>query len=156
MIRRNINTRKIEMIQRNKVINVRPTPKELAFEFCEMDASEQAMFFNEIHKLSTTWVGSLHFQLREVSDAGLTTGGRSVMGMIGKHADHATDHADAASPILCECGTEWKIQPNLSAYDGEIVLVCTNAQCRERYYSAQDHFHEDDLRLLETIKGKAE
>ena len=26
--------------------------------------------------------------------------------------------------IKCKCGKDWKIQDNLSAYEGEIVLVC--------------------------------
>jgi hypothetical protein len=26
--------------------------------------------------------------------------------------------------IKCDCGKDWKIQDNLSAYEGEIVLVC--------------------------------
>lgn len=51
--------------------------------------------------------------------------------------------------IKCECGNEWKKQKNLSAYEGEIVLVCTS--CQERYFNSQDFFNEEDLNELDEI-----
>lgn len=45
--------------------------------------------------------------------------------------------------IKCKCGKDWKIQDNLSAYEGEVVLVC---DCGERFYNAQDFF--DDHRFI--------
>lgn len=54
--------------------------------------------------------------------------------------------------IKCECGTEWQVQENLSAYTGEVVLVCLS--CGERYYNAQDFFQDDDLDGLKRIKTK--
>ena len=51
--------------------------------------------------------------------------------------------------MKCKCGKEWKIQDNLSAYAGEVVLVC---DCGERYFNAQEHFDEGILSSLEHIK----
>lgn len=47
------------------------------------------------------------------------------------------------------CGTTWKIDKSLSAYEGEIVLVCE--ECGERYYNAQDDFDEEKFSCLEEI-----
>ena len=58
----------------------------------------------------------------------------------------------AMEKIKCKCGKDWKIQDNLSAYEGEVVLVC---DCGERFYNAQDFF--DDHRFINlchvVIKG---
>ena len=54
--------------------------------------------------------------------------------------------------IKCKCGQPWQIQDNLSAYDGEVVLVCVN--CGERYYNAQEWFSLEDLENLGHIKTK--
>lgn len=51
--------------------------------------------------------------------------------------------------MKCKCGKEWKIQDNLSAYAGEVVLVC---DCGERYFNAQEHFDEGTLGSLEHVK----
>ena len=60
----------------------------------------------------------------------------------------------AMEKIKCKCGKDWKIQDNLSAYEGEVVLVC---DCGERFYNAQDFF--DDHRFINlchvVIKGGA-
>jgi hypothetical protein len=53
--------------------------------------------------------------------------------------------------IKCRCGNSWKIQDNLSAYKGEIVLVC---ECGERYFNAQDFFDDEKFANLEHIKEK--
>lgn len=53
--------------------------------------------------------------------------------------------------MKCTCGREWKIQDNLSAYEGEIVLVC---ECGERYFNAQDFFDDSKFEKLEHVKIK--
>ena len=55
--------------------------------------------------------------------------------------------------IKCKCGNDWKIQDNLSAYKGEVVLVCS---CGERYYNAQDFFDDEKFAGLEHIKIKGD
>lgn len=50
--------------------------------------------------------------------------------------------------IKCKCGRTWKIQDNLSAYEGEIVLVC---ECGERFFNAQESFDADKFACLEHI-----
>lgn len=58
------------------------------------------------------------------------------------------------SAITCQCGKEWKIQDNLSAYEGEIVLVC---ECGHRHFNAQDFFSEKTLAELEHVSvGKGD
>ena len=55
--------------------------------------------------------------------------------------------------IKCnKCNTEWKIQDNLSAYEGEVVLVCP--QCDNRFFNAQEHFHAEEFVRLEHIRAK--
>lgn len=54
--------------------------------------------------------------------------------------------------IRCECGEEWRIQENLSAYEGEIVLVCD--WCGKRYFNAQEYFSKEQFENLEKIKIK--
>jgi hypothetical protein len=55
--------------------------------------------------------------------------------------------------LKCKCGNVWKIQDNLSAYEGEVVLVC---DCGERYFNAQDFFNGDKFVGLEHVKEKEE
>lgn len=52
------------------------------------------------------------------------------------------------------CNTEWQIQDNLSAYEGEVVLVCPN--CDNRYYNAQEHFHADEFVRLTHVVVKGD
>jgi hypothetical protein len=47
--------------------------------------------------------------------------------------------------VTCQCGKEWKIQDNLSAYEGEVVLVC---ECGRRHFNAQDFFSAETLAEL--------
>jgi len=53
---------------------------------------------------------------------------------------------------LCSCGKQWKIQDNLSTYEGEIVLVCLS--CGRRFYNAQEFFELKDLSGLEHVQIK--
>ena len=54
--------------------------------------------------------------------------------------------------INCKCGEPWQIQDNLSAYRGEVVLVCI--KCGERFYNAQEFFPNKDFENLAHIKSK--
>lgn len=51
--------------------------------------------------------------------------------------------------IKCVCGSEWKRQENLSAYEGEVVLVCDS--CGARYFNAQDFFSDETLSSVEHV-----
>lgn len=75
------------MIERNIKYCVELTPEELAFEFCNMNDSGQAKFFNEVHRITEKWERPLCFQLQFIADSEiLTDGGRRVMSEIGDYA----------------------------------------------------------------------
>lgn len=59
------------------------------------------------------------------------------------------EEVETMDKIKCKCGNVWKIQDNLSAYDGEVVLVC---DCGERYFNAQDFYNDDEFADLEHIE----
>ena len=80
------------MFERKITVDVWPTPEELAFEFCNLDDSGQAIFFNELYNLTEKWGRPLCFQLQYVTDNQLLTdGGRSVMSQIGDYSKPYTD-----------------------------------------------------------------
>ena len=65
------------------------TPEELASEFCDSTDGEQAVFFNEISKITGNWKESLgfKFQLQYLTDNDeLTEGGREIMNLIGQYS----------------------------------------------------------------------
>lgn len=63
------------------------TPEQLAKAFCDMDASDQARFFNFIAVVASTWSSSFPFQLQAITDEdGLTLSGRRVMQEIGEYS----------------------------------------------------------------------
>lgn len=75
------------MIIKDVHIEITATPEELAKEFCALDDTGQAAFFNEIHRITQKWKYQLCFQLQYVTDnPTLTAGGRSVMTAIGEYA----------------------------------------------------------------------
>lgn len=76
------------MIKRSQEVLISPTAFELATEFCEMDADEQAEFFNAIHEItSKTFRQPFVFQLQAVTDStALTDDGRSIMDAIGNYS----------------------------------------------------------------------
>lgn len=49
-----------------------------------------------------------------------------------------------------ECGADWFIQHNLSAYEGEVVLVCL--ECKNHYFNAQEFFTSEELMTLKEVK----
>jgi hypothetical protein len=70
------------------MLDLTPTPEELAFEFSHMGDGDQAAFFNELARLTALWDHPLCFQLQYVTDSKiLTAAGRGVMRMIGEYAD---------------------------------------------------------------------
>ena len=80
------------MIERTIKLIVDMTPAEMAFEFCNMDDSGQAKFFNELHRITEKWDRPLCFQLQFVTDNQLLTdGGREVMSQIGEYAKTSLD-----------------------------------------------------------------
>ena len=56
------------MIQRKIMVDVTLTPDELAFEFANMDDEQQAMFFNELARLTEKWEQPFCFQLQSIID----------------------------------------------------------------------------------------
>ncbi len=74
-------------IEQLKIIKVELTPKDMASLFAEMDASEQAEFFNEVANCASTWSSPFCFQLQSITDDdGLTLAGRRVMQGIGEYS----------------------------------------------------------------------
>jgi hypothetical protein len=75
------------MIQRKVHVEVSPSPEELAFEFSIMGDEQQAMFFNELARITENWDRPFCFQLQSLTDnQELTDAGRSVMRAIGEYA----------------------------------------------------------------------
>ena len=63
------------------------TPAELAKEFCEMDADNQALFFYWISVEAKKWKRPFCFQLQEITDSKLMSpDGREIMHQIGEYA----------------------------------------------------------------------
>lgn len=74
------------MLQRKVLVDVVPTPDELAFVFCNMDDEQQAMFFNEIARITDKWDKPFCFHLQSLSDhPALTADGRRIMEQIGDY-----------------------------------------------------------------------
>ncbi len=74
------------MLQRKIMVDVTPTPDELAFEFANMGDEQQAMFFNELARITNKWDKPFCFQLQSIIDnPALTTDGRHIMEMIGDY-----------------------------------------------------------------------
>lgn len=74
------------MLQRKIMVDVTPTPDELAFEFANMDDEQQAMFFNELARLTEKWEKPFCFQLQHLIDhPALTKEGKSIMEQIGEY-----------------------------------------------------------------------
>ena len=48
--------------------------------------------------------------------------------------------------LKCECGKEFIIKPELSAYEGEVVLFCN--YCHNLHFNAQKEYSNETLELL--------
>jgi hypothetical protein len=67
----------------------RPTPSELALEFCNYHSDEQAEFFDQIAKYSVPWNGNLCMKLQYVSKSEkMTICTRNIMLRIGECVYH--------------------------------------------------------------------
>ena len=76
------------MIERTEIIKIDPTVSEIAQAFCDMDADEQANFFNIINEITSKWKRPFCIQLQSVTDSKfLSTAGRNVMEQIGMYSD---------------------------------------------------------------------
>jgi hypothetical protein len=77
---------RVEMIQRKSIVEITLSPDELAFEFANMGDEQQAMFFNELARITAKWDRPFCFQLQYVVDhPELTREGRSIMELIGDY-----------------------------------------------------------------------
>ena len=72
------------MIERNIVQQIQLAPEELASEFCEMDAEQQARFFNHIGlTVANKWDRSFAFQMQNIVDSPeLKDSGKYILGII--------------------------------------------------------------------------
>lgn len=92
MLRRHVNNYCEVKIMIERKIQIKLTPNELAFSFCNMSSEGQAMFFNEIANLTNEWKFPLPFQLEAISgERGLTDSGRYVMSLIGEYSSQYVD-----------------------------------------------------------------
>ena len=77
----------MKSIRRRIEVEVLPTSGELASMFCEMDADEQAHFFNSVAYESARWKRDFVFQLQAITDSPvLHSTGREIMRGIGEYA----------------------------------------------------------------------
>ena len=70
-------------------VDYKPTPEELADEFCELYQDGQAKFFNRVANMFKSPYYSLEMQLEYVSQSKiLTDDARRLMSLIGDYAEH--------------------------------------------------------------------
>ncbi len=75
------------MIERQIKADIELTSLELASEFCEMSADQQALFFNYIEDFSEEWGSPLCFQIQAIAKSkNLLRSGNNVMRMLGEYA----------------------------------------------------------------------
>ena len=76
------------MLHRTIIVDVIPTPDELAFEFSKMNDEQQAIFFNEVANIVDKWDKPFCFQLRAIIDnPALTIDGKMLMQEIGDYGN---------------------------------------------------------------------
>lgn len=75
------------MISKNINVEFEITPTELAYQFCLMDAEEQAEFINIAGRTASLWNRTLSFQLQAIVDTGkLNNYGKEFMRKIGDYS----------------------------------------------------------------------
>jgi hypothetical protein len=79
------------MIKRTEVLEIIPTPQELAECFCDMDYNEQALFFKcvgeNIEKIWENGINSFRFQTSYIVESEFCTEtALSVMKILGEYA----------------------------------------------------------------------
>lgn len=76
------------MIKRTRVIEIEPTPEELAREFAEMRSDDQAAFFNALAAEVKNWEYPFETQLMAIVEVGgLTPEGLALMRIICVYAE---------------------------------------------------------------------
>ncbi len=69
-------------------VDFKITPESLADVFCDMNADEQASFFNHVSDFTSKWDGNFCFQLQAIQDSkALESKGRRVMASIGEYSE---------------------------------------------------------------------
>lgn len=72
----------------SKTLKVNIEPHEAAEIFCDMDAEQQAQFFNHVGRLTERWTNHLAQQLESIRSSGvLTEKGVYIMCKIGEYAE---------------------------------------------------------------------
>ena len=75
----------MKVLINDKLVDI--TPEILAELFAELDADEQAMFFNHVDMVASKWQAPFCFQLQSITDSELLTlQGRRVMQGIGEYS----------------------------------------------------------------------
>jgi|688.fasta_scaffold127756_7 hypothetical protein len=75
------------MITRSVYLDVELSPYELAQEFCNMDAEQQAMFLNHVASISEDWDGTFVEQVQAIVNSnGFLNGANKVMKIFGEYA----------------------------------------------------------------------
>lgn len=63
------------------------TPEDAAAAFCEFGSDEQAVFFNEVARISQQWEAPFCMQMQHLTDdEDLKPAGRKIMDTIGSYA----------------------------------------------------------------------
>lgn len=86
----------------------RVTPHDVAHLFASMDSEEQALFFNHVAAIASTWRrgAGFVFQLQAITDSsGLTLAGRRVMQEIGEYSHWGL--VPRAAKVLADAVHEW-------------------------------------------------
>jgi hypothetical protein len=74
-------------IERDVSLKIAVTPYDIAKAFCNMNADEQAEFFNYIEHFTHQWKNPFCFQLQNIQDSNkLTAGGKDIMYLIGQYS----------------------------------------------------------------------
>lgn len=83
------------MIDVTQKITITLEPKDLAKEFCNMNADYQAEFFNAVYKITQKWQSHFVLQLQSITDSPvLNDGGRIIMCNIGDYSSPSTISED--------------------------------------------------------------
>ena len=76
------------MIKRKIDVEIDLSPAELAEQFCQLDSEMQALFFNNIKRITDQWDMGFFWQLQYITESErLTDGGRTIMRQIGEYAE---------------------------------------------------------------------
>lgn len=72
----------------SREIQLKISPEEAAAAFCDFGSDEQAVFFNKVADISSTWKGGFTMQMQYLTvEKSLNPRGRAVMKTIGAYAE---------------------------------------------------------------------